>query len=197
MEVGWWDFELKENNDDLWEVSYARANSLCDWAGSSRAAKTVGLSGWRTGRVKEAGMRGRGGGGGAVHHAVRTCCRHPATSQICVWNSRSIRMGSTIKGTKRDRKKDGRAGRGKKNFKQSHAWEWRMLLRLWRRQLWVLSDTDDHSARCEVMLFHKETQSCLQIYCTSLGSQFEELRWAQCFIFVFLHCMGQICWHTI
>lgn len=75
---------------------------LCDWAGSSRAARTVGLSGWRTGGVRDGGLMGAEEGGGAVHHAVRTCRRHQATSQICVWNPRSIRMGSTIKGTKKD-----------------------------------------------------------------------------------------------
>lgn len=194
MEVGWWDFELKENNDDLWEVSYTRANSPCDWAGSSRAARTAGLSEWRTGRVWE--MRGWGGvgGDGAVRHAVRTCRRHQATSQICVWNPRRIRMGSTIKGTKRDREEEREET---ESFKRSRAWEGGMLPHLWRRRLWVLSDTDDHSTRCEVISFHKETPSRLRIYCTSRGSQFEELGGAQRLIFVSLHCMNQICSRTL
>lgn len=66
---GRWDLELKENNDDLWEVSYARANSACDWAGSSRAARTVGLPGCRTGGVIEEEMRWVGGG------CCPSCCQ--------------------------------------------------------------------------------------------------------------------------
>ena len=61
------------------------------------------LPGWwdyQGGALEEREKEGWGVRGVAVHHTVRTCCRHQATSQICVWNPRSIRMGSTIKRNK-------------------------------------------------------------------------------------------------
>lgn len=58
-------------------------------------------------------------------------------------------------------------------------------------RLWVLSDPDDHSARCKVISFHRETLSCLWICCTSWGSRFYGLRYAEWRIFVTLHCMRE------
>lgn len=98
-------------------------------------------------------------------------------------------MGSTIKGTKRKKwKKESRRKRRKLQTAPSG-----LLPHLWCRRLWVLSDTDHHSARCEVISFHKETPSCLPVNCTSWGSQFENVSFTQWLMFELLYEPDTLC----
>lgn len=133
---------------------------LCDWAGSSPAARMVGLSGWSTEGVIEGGMRRRRGGS-AVRHTVRTCCRHQATSQICVWNLRSIRMGSTIKGTKGKRWR-GRKKKERESFRAEHESE--ECFHICRR-LWVLSDRQSLSRSWGILVSQRDSDLSTVLLC--------------------------------
>lgn len=93
---------------------------------------------------------GEGGDGSVVHHSVRTCCRHQATSQICVWNTRSIRMGSTIKGTREEERE---RGVNKKNASKRVTNGREGCL-----YVWVLSHTDNHSAGCQAISIHRDSK---------------------------------------
>lgn len=171
--------KLTENNDDFWVTSVPTvcvteqvAAPLPGWWDYQGG----GQEDWEEGRVVVWRV-------GAVHHTVRKHCRHQAPSPIYVWNPRRIRMGSTIKWNKDSEREWGGTKRSASNG-AVHGSQ-KMLPHFWLR---LLSDTDDHSARREVIPFHKETPSSRRIDFTSRGSGSEGLLHAQQIVFVTLHC---------
>lgn len=71
-------------------------------------------------------------------------------------------MGSTIKGTKKDGEEERERGGEKKSASNRAVHEREECFHICGTGgFWVLSDIDDHSVRCEVISFHKETPSCL------------------------------------
>lgn len=103
MEVGWW--WIKQRTMMTFEKWVIPVPIVC--VIEQVAALLPGEWNYQGGGQEELEKGGWLFRVGAVHHAVRKCCRHQAPSQICVWNPRSIRMGSTIKRNKDTEKRVG------------------------------------------------------------------------------------------